>query len=105
EQIYRESFKGYDLVMSPTLGYTTPKLGYLSPDVPFDVVFERLIDYVAFTPLNNAAGGPAISLPLGTSSTGMPIGVHLSADHGGERTLLELASELEAAKPFARIQD
>lgn len=105
EQIYADSFRDYDLMLSPRLGYTTPKLGYLSPEVPFDVVFERLIDYVAFTPLNNAAGGPAISLPLGTSSTGMPIGVHLSADHGGERTLLELALELEAAKPFARIQD
>ena len=105
EQIYRESFKNYDLVLSPTLGYNTPKLGYLSPTVPFDVVFERLVNYAAFTPLNNASGGPAISLPLGTSSAGMPIGVHLSADHGDERTLLELAFELEAAKPFARIQD
>lgn len=104
EQTYRDSFKDYDLVLSPTLGCTTPKLGYLSPDVPFDILLERLINYVAFTPLNNTSGGPAISLPLGTSSLGMPIGVHVSADHGGERALLELAFELEAAKPFARIQ-
>lgn len=105
EQTYRDSFKDYDLVLSPTLGCTTPKLGHLSPDVPFDILLERLINYVAFTPLNNTSGGPAISLSLGTSSEGMPIGVHVSADHGGERTLLELAFELEAAKPFARIQD
>ena len=105
EQVYRDAFKGYDLVLSPTLGYTTPKLGYLAPDVPFDVLFERLVNYAAFTPLNNASGGPAISLPLGASSAGMPIGVHLSADHGAERALLEVAFELEAAKPFARIQD
>ena len=105
EQTYRDSFKDCDLVLSPTLGCTTPKLGYLSPDVPFDVLLGRLINYVAFTPLNNTSGGPAISVPLGTSGEGMPIGVHVSADHGAERTLLELAFELEAAQPFARIQD
>lgn len=105
EQSYRESFADFDLVLSPTLGYATPRLGYLSPDVPFEVLLPRLIAYAAFTPLNNIAGSPAISLPLGTSSHGMPIGVHFSAKHGDERTLLEIAYELEAAKPFARIQD
>jgi amidase len=68
-------------------------------------MFERLVQYAAFTPLNNASGGPAISLPLGRSSADMPIGVHFSADHGDEQTLLELAYELEAAKPFAKVQD
>jgi amidase len=66
-------------------------------------MFERLVHYAAFTPLNNAAGGPAISLPLGRSSTDLPIGVHFSADHGDEQTLLELAFELEAAQPFESI--
>jgi amidase len=35
----------------------------------------------------------------------MPIGCQLSADLGDERTLLELAFELEAARPWRRIQD
>lgn len=104
EQLYATAFEGYDLCLSPTLGYTTPLLGHLSPDVPFDQLLERLVAYAAFTPLNNTAGTPAISLPLSTTSTGMPLGVHFSAAHGDERTLLELAYELEAAKPFARIQ-
>ena len=105
EQSYRAAFAEVDLILSPTLGYVTPELGYLSPAVEFPVMFERLVQYAAFTPLNNAAGGPAISLPLGRSSADMPIGVHFSADHGDEQTLLELAYELEAARPFARIQD
>ncbi len=92
------------MIVSPTLGHTTPELGYLSPAVEFPMMFERLVQYAAFTPLNNAAGGPAISLPLGQTSTGLPIGVHFSADHGDEQTLLELAYELEAAQPFAKIQ-
>jgi len=103
EQRYRAAFADVDVVLSPTLAYATPELGFLSPAVEFEVMFERLVQYAAFTPLNNASGGPAISLPLGRSSADMPIGVHFSADHGDEQTLLELAYELEAAQPFAEI--
>jgi amidase len=104
EARYRATFDDVDLIVSPTLGHTTPELGFLSPAVEFPVMFERLVQYVAFTPINNASGGPAISLPLGRTSAGLPIGVHFSALHGDEQTLLELAYELEAARPFARIQ-
>jgi amidase len=105
ERRYRAAFTDLDVVLSPVLGHTTPELGYLSPAAGFDVMFPRLVNYVSFTPLNNAAGGPAMSLPLGRTRNGLPIGVHFSAAHGNERTLLELAFELEAARPFARIQD
>ena len=102
---YAQMFAHCDVVVSPVLAHTTPELGYLSPTVPFDELFARLRRYVAFTPLNNAAGSPAMSLPLGTSSEGLPIGVQFNGGHGDERTLLELAFELEAAQPFRRIQD
>lgn len=102
---YRKAFIGHDVVLSPVLAHTTPPLGHLSPTLDFDELFHRLQTYVGFTPLNNAAGGPAISLPLGVTGSGLPIGVHFSADLGDERTLLELAYELEQARPFRRIQD
>jgi amidase len=107
EATYRQGFveKNVDVVLSPTLGHTTPRLGHLSPNVEFPEMFDRLVQYAAFTPLHNAAGAPAVSLPLGRTSEGLPIGVHLSALHGDERTLLEVAYELEDARPFARIQD
>lgn len=91
---------GIDAMLSPTLCHTTPRLGYLSPDVEFPEMFERLLNYVGFTPLQNASGGPGISLPGGLTAEGLPIGIHLGARHGHERTLLELAYELEAARPF-----
>lgn len=103
EKHYRHAFANVDLIMSPTLGFVTPPLGYLNPAAGFQEHFDRLIQYAAFTPLNNACGGPAISLPTGTSSTGMPVGVHFSAVHGDEQTLLELAYEIEAARPFRTI--
>jgi amidase len=102
---YARMFQSYDVIVSPVLAHTTPELGYLSPTVPFDELFARLRKYVAFTPINNAAGSPAMSLPLGASRGGLPIGVQFNGAHGDERTLLELAFEIEAARPFRRIQD
>ena len=102
---YARVFEQYDLVLSPVLAHTTPRLGWLSPAQDFDVLFDRLMKYVSFTPLNNASGSPAISLPMGATELGLPIAVQLSAAHGDERTLLEMAYALEEAQPWRRIQD
>jgi len=102
---YARIFDEYDLVLSPVLAHTTPELGYLSPDQDFDALLARLQNYVSFTPLNNASGSPAISLPMGATPKGLPIAVQFSANHGDERTLLEVAYALEEAKPWRRIQD
>jgi amidase len=102
---HAEAMEDYDLVLSPVLAHVTPELGYLSPDVPFPELFQRMTRYVSFTPINNANGSPAISLPMGAATNGLPIGVELSAAHGDERTLLEIAYELEQATPWRRITD
>jgi amidase len=92
---YARALRDFDVIISPVLGHTVPELGWLNPNVPFETLFERLIQYASFTPANNASGGPAISLPMGLSRAGTPIGVQVSAAHGNERTLLELAFALE----------
>lgn len=102
---FREVFTRFDVVLSPTLAHTTPRIGYLDPAGDFDEIFERLVRYIAFTPANNTSGTPGISLPLAHTASGLPVGIHFSADLGNERSLLELAFELEAAQPFRRIQD
>lgn len=101
---YSRMFLHYDVMLSPVLGITPPPLGYLSPAQPFDDVFDHLQRYACFTPYNNASGSPAISLPTGMSSGGLPIGSQLAAQHGEERMLLELAFELEQLMPWQRIQ-
>ncbi len=100
---YAEVFNQYDVVLTPVLAHTTPELGYLGADVDFDTQLERLLRYTTFTPANNASGSPGISLPLGQAENGTPIGVQLNGRHGEERTLLELAFELEATYPFQRL--
>jgi amidase len=96
-------FRTYDAVLTPTLADETPRIGHLAP-IDYRQVMDRLIDWVAFTPLQNVTGEPAISLPLARSADGMPVGMMLSADLGQEALLLELAYELEEARPWARIQ-
>lgn len=98
---YLGAFRHFDVVLTPVLDGNAPALGFVSPDVPWDTLIERLRTYVGYTPLNNVAGNPAMTVPLAWSETGLPIGVHFAADVGKERILLELAYQLEQARPWA----
>ncbi|MFF8833500.1 amidase [Streptomyces sp. NPDC015131] len=103
---YAAAFRGLDLILTPVLAHTTPPIGHLSPDVPYHLLIERILAYVAFTPLNNVVGTPSLSLPAPrTTGDGLPVGVMFSGRPGGERTLLDIAFALEAECPFPRIQD
>jgi amidase len=93
----------YDAVLMPTLAHETPRIGHLDPTAPYEQIMERLMDWVAFTPLQNATGDPSISLPLAESAAGLPVGMMLSTVRGQEARLLELAYELEEARPWPRI--
>ena len=101
---YAAMFQKHELVLSPVLAHVTPELGHLSPTVEYPELMRRLTNYVAYTPLSNVAGTPAMSLPMGMAREGVPIGVHFWAAYGDERTLLEVAFALEAEQPFPRIQ-
>ncbi|MBS4751954.1 amidase [Nocardioides sp. zg-ZUI104] len=94
----------YDVALTPTVATATPLVGHLDPTLDYEVVLQRLLDWVAFTPWQNVTGAPAISLPLARTSTGLPQGVMFGAQPGAEALLIELAYELEEACGFARIQ-
>jgi amidase len=100
---YARGFDAYDVLMNPTVAMPPPEHGYIGPDVPFEIALERLKWFIPFTPTQNVSGGPAISLPLGQSKKGLPIGVQFASPIGGERTLLELALEIEAAAPWPSV--
>lgn len=94
----------YDVTLTPTLATRTPRVGEIDPMGDYDEVMEALRDWVAFTPLQNASGDPAVSLPLEATADGLPQGMMFTSGWGREALLLELAYELEEARPFARIQ-
>ncbi len=96
----------YDVVLMPTLADETPRIGHLDPTADYEQIIDRLIDWVAFTPLQNATGEPAISLPLAQSASGLPVGMMCRRSGVGEDArLLELAYELEEARPWRRLSD
>ncbi|MBI1187981.1 MAG: amidase [Alphaproteobacteria bacterium] len=98
EPLYESWFADMDVMLTPVLAKPPARIGAFAPTNP--QAFQRIGEYVAYTPLQNASGAPAISLPLAWSVDDLPIGAHFSAKRGDERTLLELAYELEEAQPW-----
>ena len=66
---------------------------------------KNMTEFAPFAALQNITGEPAISLPMGTSDNGLPIGMQFSAGYGEDKTLLELAYELEEAKAWKHIHE
>ncbi len=93
----------YDLLLTPTLAEPPALLGRFAmhnPDfMDYRLGPQGLWRYSPFTPLTNATGAPAISLPVGRSSAGLPIGAMLAAPLGGDALLLHVAAQWEAATP------
>lgn len=95
-------FADHDLWLTPTLTQPPPPLGAF--DAPADFPLAALLfaaEFVAFTPLANVTGQPAMSVPLAVNSSGLPIGVQFLARAGDEATLFRLASHLEQARPWS----
>ncbi len=97
-----EFMKDYDLLLTPTLGSPPLKLGAFAP-TPEDPMAGMHVatEFVPFTPICNATGQPAMSVPLYWNAAGLPIGTHFIGRYGDEATLFRLASQLEQARPWA----
>ena len=83
-----EMFEEYDFVVSPTTPHTPFEIGKKQAD-PTVMYLEDI-----FTVQANLAGNPAISLPLGKHSNGLPIGLHLMADNFKEADLFAFSKYL-----------
>jgi amidase len=92
----------YDIWLTPTLAEPPVPLGTFdaTPDNPMQG-FYRAVEYVPFTPIANATGQPAMSVPLYWNREGLPVGAHFFGRFGDEATLFRLAAQLEAARPWA----
>ncbi len=65
-----------------------------------DSAAATTFQFTPYTPLFNAGGQPAMSVPLHWTDDGLPIGMHFVAPVGDEATLFRLAGQLEAARPW-----
>jgi amidase len=55
------------------------------------------MQFVAFTPIQNATGQPAVSLPVHWTPGGLPVGAMLVGRPGDEATLISVSAQVEAA--------
>jgi Asp-tRNA(Asn)/Glu-tRNA(Gln) amidotransferase A subunit family amidase len=92
--------RSYDVILSTTVAGPPPKLGYFDQNGDVQTFTERVTEYLSVTPLHNATGTPAMSVPLHWTADGLPVGVHFAGRYGEEATLLALAAELETAQPW-----
>jgi amidase len=94
--------RGFDLLLTPTCAAPPPPLGHFDP-APGNPLssYANALPFGVFSSPFNLTGQPAISLPLHTGEGGLPIGVQLVAEAGGEGLLLRVAAQLEQAVPWA----
>ena len=116
-----ELWDGYDLLLTPTLAQPPLRVGEIHTTnverigarafraAPNKRVLMALLEQLSEDPLApnpntqlfNLTGQPAMSVPLHWSAEGLPIGVQFVGRLGDEATLLQLAAQLEQAKPWA----
>jgi len=84
-----EIFASYDMILLPTTPDTAFKLNAVS-----DPIAMYLQDI--YTVHANLSGNPAISLPLGTHSSGLPFGIQVIGDHFKEKEMLNFSRLLES---------
>ena len=93
----RDGKQGFDVLVTPTLAGPPPKIGVLSGDDSTD----RIREIMQYTAQFNMTGQPAISLPLHTSTDGLPMGVQFVGAPYREDVLIRLAAQLESAAPWS----
>ncbi|MBH8551701.1 amidase [Nostocaceae cyanobacterium CENA357] len=92
-------FDTVDVLVLPVYLHSPIRIGEwanLSPEE----TFQNIVRWVAPCPAANATGQPAIAIPVGFDSNGLPISVQLIGKPAAEATLISLAAQLEAANPW-----
>ena len=94
----------YDVFLCPTAPTAAPASGTPDQDdARIDTAeawTDPLFAQVPFTPIANLTGQPSISLPLGETGDGLPVGVMITAQALREDLLLQVAAQLEHALPW-----
>ena len=93
-------WEGIDVLVTPGLARTAlPAEGAYGRPAP--VAFNMAARFTPWTALFNLTGQPAVALPAGFGSDGLPLSVQLVGGMGAESLLYALAAQIEAAQPWA----
>lgn len=92
----------FDILLTPTLAIRVPQANgpyALLRDEELGPWVDRLADACRYTMPGNETGLPAISVPAGLDQDGLPIGVQLHGNFAAEDMLLQVAAQMERARP------
>jgi amidase len=94
-------FAEYDVLLTPVLAERPLPIGECNGlgEHPLQDLARSAL-FTPYTSLFNVTGQPAISVPVGFGADGLPTGVQLVGKPLGEETLLQLAAQMEAARPL-----
>ena len=92
-------FDNFDVLLLPTCTQPPIRIGEWA-DLSQEETVEKIINWIAPCPPFNASGLPAIALPAGFDVNGLPVGIQLIGRPAAETTLIALAAQLEAVKPW-----
>ncbi|WP_293335064.1 amidase [Microcoleus sp. CAWBG58] len=92
-------FENFDVLVLPTYMHSPIGIGEWA-DLSCEETLQRIINWVAPCPPFNASGLPAIALPAILDDNGLPVGIQIIGRPAAEATLIALAAQIEAAKPF-----
>jgi amidase len=92
-------FDTVDVLVLPVYLHSPIRIGEWA-DLSPEETFAKIIHWVAPCPVANATGQPAIAIPVGFDSNGLPMSVQLIGKPAAEATLIRLAAQLETANPW-----
>ncbi|MFN8160663.1 MAG: amidase [Solirubrobacterales bacterium] len=94
-------FERFDVLLTPVMGGTAiPVRSYEGLGALRSMMGQSR--FYCFTPIWNHLGNPAASVPFGLGAEGMPLAVQLIGRPGDEATLISLAAQIEAERPWAQ---
>jgi amidase len=96
-------FGGVDLWLTPTMSAPPARIGEITSTAaePLRALANGAPTVAYPLVVANITGGPAMSVPFGSTADGLPLGVHFLGRFGDEATLLRLAAQIEQARPWA----
>jgi amidase len=92
-------FADVDVLLTPSIAHRPPRLGVLDGTGTVRAGL-RSLPAITYTAIWNVAGNPAASVPAGTGTDGLPVGVQLVGPTDGEEVLFSVAAQLERTRPW-----
>ena len=92
-------FEKFDVLVLPTYLHSPIRVGEWA-DLSCEETLQQIINWIAPCPPFNASGLPAIALPAILDNNGLPVGIQIIGRPAADATLIALAAQMEAAKPF-----